>query len=502
MAHLPKRPQQESSYSPIVTILPPTPQASQQHNNSTMIRRKPKQKCPLFLFLLLVIVVLALITIYNENEEEATYLTRYGAVSSDKRERAQSSSSYKTTQKKAGKYDGDDDDFDSKFFHFRNKRSKKTKAKDSEETTLKKKGKKDVPSNAIPIVEFTDDNIPDSVGGAVVSAADALMCGNHVVDYVINATDLRDECFGLKKAFTKTCTEDDELDEGAVAERRRLQQEKDNEVNPARSLSSTVQFSNPVISWQHYLYRISRRINSYMLSDDRGIFIPENDVVNEWENALLEVENGWDIQPVPGEDDSLRDQYRRFLMDEQQEERSKENGDVDQPHNVEVPTPSADKAANNANQTKPAKKVHLNMPFTNQHVSEKALDKTLMLQNEEKVVAAAMKASQNQTNATVSDAAASAKASNKAVAASADFISNVLNDPTSVEARACCASILNVFHENCSVDEDEELSDSRLFIVVAVIAVCGLVKSLIRHFHIRWLPEAAGCILVGGKYSH
>ena len=79
-----------------------------------------------------------------------------------------------------------------------------------------------------------------------------------------------------------------------------------------------------------------------------------------------------------------------------------------------------------------------------------------------------------------------------------DLVSSVLNDPTSVEARTCCASILNVFHENCSVADDEELSDKRLFIGVFVIALCGLVKSLIRHFHLRWLPEAAGCILVGG----
>jgi len=34
-------------------------------------------------------------------------------------------------------------------------------------------------------------------------------------------------------------------------------------------------------------------------------------------------------------------------------------------------------------------------------------------------------------------------------------------------------------------------------VIVFVITLCGLVKSVIRHFKIRWLPEAAGCILVG-----
>jgi hypothetical protein len=76
----------------------------------------------------------------------------------------------------------------------------------------------------------------------------------------------------------------------------------------------------------------------------------------------------------------------------------------------------------------------------------------------------------------------------------------VLNDPTSVEARTCCASILNVYHEHCDTTEGNDLSDSNLFIIVFIIAFCGLVKSLIRHFKIRWLPEAAGCILVGGTY--
>jgi hypothetical protein len=45
--------------------------------------------------------------------------------------------------------------------------------------------------------------------------------------------------------------------------------------------------------------------------------------------------------------------------------------------------------------------------------------------------------------------------------------------------------------------EEEEFNDKRLFVIVCVIALCGVVKSLIRHFKLRWLPEAGGCILVG-----
>jgi hypothetical protein len=78
----------------------------------------------------------------------------------------------------------------------------------------------------------------------------------------------------------------------------------------------------------------------------------------------------------------------------------------------------------------------------------------------------------------------------------------MLNDPTSVEARTCCASILNVYHENCDSPEEEVVSDRKLFLVVFVIALCGMVKSVIRYYSIRWLPEAAGCILVGGENMH
>jgi len=74
---------------------------------------------------------------------------------------------------------------------------------------------------------------------------------------------------------------------------------------------------------------------------------------------------------------------------------------------------------------------------------------------------------------------------------------SILDSPESIEARTCCASILNVFHEHCDRNEEVEYTDRSLFVIVSVIALCGIVKSLIRYFEIRWLPEAGGCILVG-----
>lgn len=74
---------------------------------------------------------------------------------------------------------------------------------------------------------------------------------------------------------------------------------------------------------------------------------------------------------------------------------------------------------------------------------------------------------------------------------------NFLAQLEAEELKTCCSSIMNVFHDLCDRSESEELDDSRLFVIVSMIAVCLLVKTLIKNFKIRWLPEAAGCILVG-----
>lgn len=337
-----------------------------------------------------------------------------------------------------------------------------------------KQGKKNklVP---IPVIDADDDNLPHTADGSNFRAADILLCGKIVIDYVVNATDLKDECDGLKKAFTKTCTNEEVVVESSSSNSknhmRRLLVDQD---HPRHSRKQ----GNPLIAWQHFFYRLMHRL-WHWLEPKEVVFMSEEEVVEEFELAMFEVKLGFDIE-VSDDDDALRRSHRRFL-----EENIKGKAVFERAHNK---TASKDKHM-----------MYLQLPTTNKHVSAKTWSETLVLQNEERMIESVMKAQQNQTNVTVKEAVANAAASSKAVADTAAFVSNILNDPTSVEARACCTSILNVFHENCSVDEEEELSDSRLFISVAVIGLCGLVKTLIRHFRIRWLPEAAGCILVGGK---
>ena len=244
------------------------------------------------------------------------------------------------------------------------------------------------------------------------------------------------------------------------------------------------------------------------------IFMIEDEILEEWDEATYQVQNDWDIDT----DDALaRGMEGPSLLSNQRilsqaddfaraetrlEQKEMKAQQVLEEQNSETTDPPVAASSQSSNKTSTSSKEkpklsNLALPTNKHHVSEKMLSETLLLQQEEHLMAHVIAATSNATTTTV--AGAEAAKSSKAVSDTLEFVSSVLNDPSSVEARTCCTSILNVFHENCSVDEGDELSDSRLFIVVAVIALCGLVKSLIRHFQIRWLPEAAGCILVGGK---
>ena len=407
-------------------------------------------------------------------------------------------------------FEGDDDDYDQKSLHYwgnhqddRLKGLDLTGREDKKKIKMKKnsvsRGKKNKKFGernrkgnvlqAFPVINYDDDAIPQGVSGSVIHAADALLCRDTVIDYVINATDLRDECDGLKKAFTKTCTDDanDEEEIPVPSGRRRI---LDTEDDQSRQLehSRKGQERNPLIDLQFRLHKCWHSFQHTWNHRSDTLFLAEEAVIEEWENAQYEVENDFDLMPLDHLNDaevkSMRDQQRRRIEQLQQTRASGSN----------LSAPNKTKVVGNK------EKLHLSLelPTTIQHVSNKMLSETLLLQNENKIIASAVKATQNHTDAT--NNAAYAAASSKAMSDTTALVSSVLNDPTSIEARTCCASILNVFHENCSVADDEELSDKRLFIGVFVIALCGLVKSLIRHFHLRWLPEAAGCILVGGKY--
>ena len=109
----------------------------------------------------------------------------------------------------------------------------------------------------------------------------------------------------------------------------------------------------------------------------------------------------------------------------------------------------------------------LNIPTADEHPSEEMLNDALLLQ-ESNAKAATPNAAESisaESWQTVEDAAKSAEALH---ATFEEVVRHNLHNPESVEARACCSSILSVYHEHCdarSVPLAEEYSDQRLLAV-------------------------------------
>eukprot|EP00550_Attheya_septentrionalis_P006795 CAMPEP_0198295942 /NCGR_PEP_ID=MMETSP1449-20131203/30205_1 /TAXON_ID=420275 /ORGANISM="Attheya septentrionalis, Strain CCMP2084" /LENGTH=1030 /DNA_ID=CAMNT_0043996381 /DNA_START=243 /DNA_END=3335 /DNA_ORIENTATION=- len=335
----------------------------------------------------------------------------------------------------------------------------------------------------IPVVNALDDKVPGIHEGTAV--VDALICRESVLEFVINATDARDECAGLTKAFDTTCSSKSTswTSSGTESQTRRTLSEKLRE-KQGRSWDLAWKTTNSL----HSFYK------RYLKPSPDFLYI-ENEIAGDsWDIAAHQVAEGTDQSP---ENRRLAEKVKRFAeeldeMDENQVDEMDENEDEKKRKS------QAAKSSVHSLDMEP--KMSLTLPTKEGHVSEQMLNDALLLQDGGSNEAISVKI----TNGTIAmkesamkESAADAAVSSKAISEASAAVSAVLNDPSSIEARTCCASILNVYHENCDHKDSDEYTDKRLVIVVLVIAFCGIVKSLIRHFKIRWLPEAAGCILVG-----
>ena len=59
----------------------------------------------------------------------------------------------------------------------------------------------------------------------------------------------------------------------------------------------------------------------------------------------------------------------------------------------------------------------------------------------------------------------------------------------------CCSSLRSHYYEYC--DSSAMLNEYNLLVVAAVMLLCECAKSVVKNNNIRWLPEAAACMLVG-----
>jgi hypothetical protein len=145
----------------------------------------------------------------------------------------------------------------------------------------------------------------------------------------------------------------------------------------------------------------------------------------------------------------------------QNEEEVEESATVQQQQKKEEPPPPM---------------ISLNIPTAEKHISEETLNDALLLQESEEGVNTMASVDQQQqqpseaedgtegdeatndaqtadegakTNAEAAVAAKDAAESAEAIRTATAAVKNIMNDPKSVEARTCCASILSVFHDHC-----------------------------------------------------
>mmetsp|Transcript_16709 Transcript_16709/g.34898 ORF Transcript_16709/g.34898 Transcript_16709/m.34898 type:complete len:1258 (+) Transcript_16709:259-4032(+) len=408
----------------------------------------------------------------------------------------------------------------------------------------------------VPLIHANDDALPINAETMTyqMPASDALECRASVVAFVINATDVRDECDGLRKAFDKTCSVSgtaaaaaaavsgagtnvgDGGGEGMATQGRRRLQEwgkpRLSKLHPwlgfdvgSLNLYGGQTISEKFHETKQYWSNLLTSVGSD--EDDDTILFVEDQVADAkyWEAAKNMVQSGKNLSAVA---DKVMEKKTLDLFSHRRLENAKENNVVlaSKPaRKAEASNNSAQAAATTVPpaQQKPQKEqaqpmISLIIPTSEEHINDQVLNDALMLQESKKKSTSgdnndviSSSTGGNQTNSeqppeeesgnkkAAAEAARDASESAEAIRTATEAVKNIMNDPKSIEARTCCASILSVFHEHCDPTTTgvDDYSDRRLLVIVFVITVCGMVKSIIRFFNIRWLPEAGGCILVG-----
>lgn len=299
------------------------------------------------------------------------------------------------------------------------------------------------------------DNLP-------TSAAEKLECPAKVVSFVVNATDIKDECDGLRKAFDQTCggstkKKKKKSETDGIGSRRRLMDGFSHADGNTDTDTDAGIISN-TLTWSPVRNYLKKKLNNLKQTGKRRL--------------LSEDEQENDGKPPQAEEP---------------EEKTK-------PLSPSLPTASSEVAevmatdalALNANLEDIAKAIedihdHTDTAHTAQEKKHHSQDK----------------GSGSHSHSHTQHHDTSSADEEDELKSTAVAVSAVINNPKAIETQVCCKSILTVFHEECDTPEEEEFNDKRLFVIVCVIALCGLVKSLIRHFKLRWMPEAGGCIIVG-----
>lgn len=275
------------------------------------------------------------------------------------------------------------------------------------------------------------------------SAAEKLMCPKYILEFVINATDTKDECEGLRKAYDFTCGG------GRTTNKTGKRGSSKNGLHRRFLLPWVVDLEE---------YDPDENTDQRTIVESMNVSVFKSYFYNGFTHVL---------------------HNRRNLDEEEKEEIEEYDGGI-----------TTDMETNHI-PISPA------LPITDtEEITDDIAAGALSLNADLNEVPQTVMANESPKKFEDDPSLSLEKGEGNDVKALDATTTETITPPV-YETQTCCKSILQVFHEECDSNEDEGYDDKRLFVIVVVIALCLWVKSLIRHFHVRWIPEAGGCILVG-----
>ena len=271
-------------------------------------------------------------------------------------------------------------------------------------------------------------------------------CRENVIQSIVNASDIKDECEGFRRAFDESCS----MITGSRHNNHRLLSTNPETIHPIKKIMTVI--SNHIFSSGEE-HRNARKLQE--ASDDT------NNRHRELPQLSLPTNQHVDYKMITK---SL------LLQDDENNNGQKEL------QQLSLPTDQHDDY----------KMVTKSLLLQDDENNKRLLGRNVVVFHNEKQKKKQMSRAEQVIKKLVLQSQA-----NEAITSESDVNDN----------KKCCASILTVYHEYCEYKEEEGLDDGLLFGIVIIVVCSFLVKSLIRYFKIKWLPEAAGCIIVGSKFS-
>jgi len=272
--------------------------------------------------------------------------------------------------------------------------------------------------------------------GKLDTAPDLLKdtCPISTLVFVVNATDISDECGGLRKAFANSCSDQALALNDKKLRRKRRKDRMEKKHQEMENLGNSQLKDKDV----------RKAVGSYTQSDNNSTEAPNSRKLLNYNSSIAKLHNDEQENILEGTngDDKMEKTADGIVTGDGEVEKTSEDEVL-----IKLPTLDEGSVSALGSSKDNTKSLHTSLGTKNgEIINESEISETVVEEE--------------------------------------------------VDMRMCCTSILKVYHEECD-DTSSDLSDKKLGLIVFIIALCGLVKSLIRNYELNWLSEAGGCILVG-----